>query len=128
MKERFFILIFFFLMTDPYTLFTLQVDFIQGQSYAEVAIRSIADPSRYLVLTPQGLRLEAPSGNNHIFRSDSYFSFREQLVKRGTSFYQLNSNSQKCFIAFGSDGAQLSLAEFCSPDTRHVFAMDYVPL
>ncbi len=124
----------FFLVTDPYTLFTLQTDFIEGQSYVEVRVRSVADPSRYLVRTAQGrIRLEAPSvtNRNHVFRSDTFFAFRELLIYQGIAFYQVNSSSQKCYIAFDINGEQLDgeqLDDLCStPNRQHVFVIDTLP-
>ena len=51
--------------------FTLQVIHQQDLDYAEIEFRSVVDHTRFLVFTPQGIRLEVPSGGNHVFRSNT---------------------------------------------------------
>ncbi len=103
-------------MTDINARFTLQVAHRQNLPYAEIAFRSVADHTRFLVLTSQGIRLEVPSDGNHVFRSSRWVTFPEEL-NHGRSFYQINS-TLPCFIAFRIDGSQPPAADLCSNPTE----------
>ena len=104
-------------MADIETLFTTQVTHNQALQYTEVRFRSVADHTRFLVLTSQGIRLEVPSNGNHIFRSSTWVISPYER-DRGRSFYQVNDVSSTCYIAFRADGTQLPIAELCSSPSK----------
>ena len=110
-------------LADLNARFALQVT--HYQTYAEIAFRSIVDHTRFLVFTDQGIRLEAPSNGNHIFRADRSVTFPEER-NNGRSFYQLNSDS-RCFIAFRPDGTQPPAADLCTNPTEfeRLFGIEY---
>ena len=115
----------FFPMADTEAFFYTQVTHHQNLPYTEVRFRSVADHTRFLVFTSQGIRLEVPQNDNHIFRSSTQVIPLQRHLAR--SFYHIDSNSQPCYIAFNNDGSQWP--DLCSnpPDSLRLIGINYFP-